>query len=302
MKALIITNGFFENPNNIYKAERLKEELSFYHIEAVLKPALELLPFTNGDHLLLEEEMKQYAFAINLDKDSYLADALDPLLPLFNNARSLHLSDDKMSTILALQKSGIKAPLTVSAPLCYISSPDPIKVKLFLDQVEKTLSYPLVFKNNHGSMGKQVRLIHHREELEKIYEENKNVPHLYEQFLSKHQGHDYRVMVVGKEVVAVMERVNTTDFRSNIALGGKGYDATNTLPESFKKVAIQACEILSLDYAGVDIAMDDKDDGPVLLEVNGNAFFTEIEKITKVNVTKKLVEHIVTKLGLGRLA
>ena len=92
-----------------------------------------------------------------------------------------------------------------------------------------------------------------------------------------------------------MERINEADFRSNIALGGKGLDATNTIPESFKDMAIKASSVLKLDYAGIDIAMDD-DGSPLFLEANGNAFFTEIEKVTNINIAKEIVKMILKRL------
>ena len=92
-----------------------------------------------------------------------------------------------------------------------------------------------------------------------------------------------------------MERINEADFRSNIALGGKGLDATNTIPESFKDMAIKASSALKLDYAGIDIAMDD-DGSPMFLEANGNAFFTEIEKVTNINIAKEIVKMILKRL------
>ncbi|MFA6829620.1 MAG: RimK family alpha-L-glutamate ligase [Bacilli bacterium] len=295
MKALIIINSFSDNPNNSHKARRIKEELSNRGIDCDIKKAVSFLPSTNGNQISFPN-LSDYSFAIDLDKDSYLADALDEKLPLFNSAKSLHLSDDKMTTILALKGQGIITPLTIPAPLCYVSNPPQEEISEFLNQVEAQLSYPLVFKENHGSMGRQVKLIRNRSELEENYYSHISVPHLYEEFLSKHQGHDYRVMVIGSKVVAVMERVNLNDFRSNIALGGKGYDATDTLPESFKKVAIKACKILDLDYAGIDIAMSDND-SPIFIEANGNAFFTEIEKVTGVNITSLLINNILEKIS-----
>ena len=74
-------------------------------------------------------------------------------------------------------------------------------------------------------------------------------------------------------------------------------DPTSTIDPKFNSLAIKACQALKLDYAGVDVAIGEKGE-PYFLEANGNAFFTEIEKITKVNVTKKLVEYIVKKLGI----
>ncbi|MFA6860970.1 MAG: ATP-grasp domain-containing protein [Bacilli bacterium] len=296
MKALILINGYFENPNNDYKAERLCQEFAPYGVTLEIRDALSLLPFTDGNDLHLKD-ISDYSFCINLDKDQYLARAVSKIMPMFNSYESLVLSDDKMASLLALKESGVSAPLSVSAPLCYIDNPAPYKIKNFLDQVETELGYPLVFKECHGSLGRQVRLIHNRQELEQIYQEFYKVPHLYEKFLSKHQGHDYRVMIIGQKPVAVMERINEHDFRSNIALGGKGYDVTSTVGHEFTELALNATKALKLDYAGVDVAIGD-DEKPYFLEANGNAFFTEIEKITHVNVTQKLVEYIVNKLDI----
>lgn len=294
---LIIVNGYSKNPNNEYKARRITEEFNArgYHVDTV--SALDLLPICSGNSIEIQG-IGNYILAIDLDKDSYLADCLSNLgIPLCNSAKSLHLSDDKMSSIIALYKSGIPVPTTIPAPLCYVNDTEGKLTSHFLDQVETALSYPLVFKSNHGSMGRQVVLVHNRKELDEIEKENSKIPHLYEKFLSKHQGHDYRIMVIGKEVVACMMRVNENDFRSNIALGGKGYDVTSTLEDRFKDMAVKACRVLDLDYAGIDIGIDDNGN-PIFIEANGNAFFTEIEKVTKVNITKKLVEYLIDKFHL----
>jgi len=293
MKALIVLNGYSENSNNVYKAKRLTEEFALVGVSCEIHSALELLPSVTGDSL--SGPFRGFDFAIDLDKDMYLAKALSLTMPLFNSYQALTLSDDKMSTLLALKGTGVQAPLTIPAPLCYIEDPKEEAIESFLNQVERELGYPLVFKECHGSMGKQVALISNREELEAVYRKTIKVPHLYEKFLAKHQGHDYRVMVVGDAVVAAMERVNKQDFRSNIAMGGRGYDVTTTLPLSFRQTALKATHALGLDYAGIDIAIGD-DELPYFLEANGNAFFTEIEKVTGVNITKKLVDHIIEKL------
>lgn len=296
-KILIIVNGYFENPNNTYKSRRLMEEFNLRGYAVDIISALDLLPLCNGEKIEIKN-IQEYSLAIDLDKDSYLADCLEALnLPLCNSAKSLHLSDDKMSSIIALSHHGIKSPLTIPAPLCYAQNVDELKRNHFLNQVERSLGYPLVYKSNHGSMGKQVLLIKNREELETIEKTNCSIPHLYEKFLRKHAGHDYRIMVIGDEVVACMERVNDKDFRSNIALGGKGYDVTETLGEDYRQLAIKACKILSLDYAGIDVATSDEGE-PVFIEANGNAFFTEIEMVTKIDITKKLVDYLIQKYSI----
>ena len=287
-------NSYSDNPNNEYKYHRLKEEFLPYGVKLDKADALSLLPFCYGDEIVIER-LIGYDFVIYLDKDNYLAKAISGKVKMFNSYESLVLSDDKMLSILQLEHEGVRVPLTIPAPLCYVENNSKEKEKSFLFSLEKNLGFPMVFKENHGSLGKQVKLISSREELEKTYHEYKKIPHLYEKFLSKHSGHDFRLIVVDQKVVAVMERINENDFRSNIALGGKGKDATDTIPESFKKMAIKASAALKLDYAGIDIAMDDNG-YPMFLEANGNAFFTEIEKVTNINIANKIVKMILKRL------
>ena len=131
---------------------------------------------------------------------------------------------------------------------------------------------------------------------DRCYYENCHLPHLYEAYLPFHPGRDYRLITIGERVVACMERVNERDFRSNIALGGKGFDVTDSLPDTYKEVALKAAKALLLDYAGIDIAIG-KDGEPLFLEANGNAFFSEIEKVTGIDIASLLVDHVLRKLG-----
>ena len=294
-KALCITNSYSKNPNNVYKYHRLKEEFSLLGVSLDEKDALDLLPSSCGDSIDIPF-IDDYDFVINFDKDVYLAKAISDKKVMFNSYDSLVLSDDKMLSILALHSSSIRCPKTIPAPLCYLNNPDEKVIDSFISKIENELSYPLVFKENHGSsLGKQVSLVHDRAELIEIYKEHIHIPHLYEEFVSSNPGHDYRLIVIGDKVIASMERINKNDFRSNIALGGIGVDVTDTIPEIFKETAIKAAKTLKLDYAGIDLAIAE-DGTPLFLEANGNAFFTEIEKISKKNIAKELVSYIYKKI------
>ena len=293
MKALIVLNAYSVNKDCLYKATRLKEELLKRSVETDIVRAEKLPVRSCGDSLDMDF-LDGYSFAIDLDKDLYLAKALSQRMPLFNSYESFRISDDKMLSILELERSGVKTPLTISCPLCY-SEIDEEAAKRFLDDVEEKLGYPLVYKQCHGSLGKQVLLIHDRKELEECYLKNRGIPHLYEKYLSANSGRDYRVIVIGDRVVAVMERENRNDFRSNIALGGKGTDVTKTVSPGVKETALKAAEALKLDYAGIDIGIDN-DGNPTFFEANGNAFFTEIEKVTGMNIAGDFVEYILKRI------
>lgn len=90
-----------------------------------------------------------------------------------------------------------------------------------------------------------------------------------------------------------MKRTNTKDFRSNIALGGIGlYLKPN---DEFIKVAEKVSSLLSLDYAGIDLLID-KNNHPILTEVNSNAFFNELEKISGENIAQMIAKYVINKV------
>ena len=53
---------------------------------------------------------------------------------------------------------------------------------------------------------------------------------------------------------------------------------------------MHATELLGLDFAGVDVLFGR--DGPLLCEVNSNAFFGGIERVTGVNVAREYAQYM----------
>ena len=96
-----------------------------------------------------------------------------------------------------------------------------------------------------------------------------------------------RVIVVGNKVVAAMMRVaEEGNFRANIHQGGKG-QAIN-LSEKEKVIALQACKILGLEFAGVDILRSVN--GPLVLEVNSSPGLEGIETTTKMPIAEEILK------------
>ncbi len=60
-----------------------------------------------------------------------------------------------------------------------------------------------------------------------------------------------------------------------------------------KELAIKVAEILKLDYCGIDVLFGKN--GPVICEVNSNAFFYAFENATKINVAEKYAGYIIKK-------
>ena len=288
---LAILNAYIQTPASLHFYKRIKEELGSLGVALDYKTNSEILSYITSGGDLLAKEMEKYNFVLYLDKDLYVSEMLAKAgVKLFDNAEAIRLCDDKMLTYITLSNSGIKMPKTISAPLNYAGIDD----ETFIKQVAKKLSFPLVAKDNFGSLGKEVYLIKNYDELVVFEKQHKFNAHLYQEFIESSKGHDFRIILIGGKVVASMKRCNDNgDFRSNVAQGGHG--ELVDLPESFKKTAEKAAKILKLDYCGVDL-LDDKEGNPVLCEVNSNAFLQEIEKITGKNIAGVYAKHIVDSI------
>ena len=288
-KGLCLLNAFIQTdgPTHFYK--RMKEELSRLDVSLDLKTNAEILSYIDSDGSIVSNE-KPYDFVLYLDKDLYVSFLLEKLgYKLFNSANAIRLCDDKMLTHMALANHGIKMPKTISAPLNYSES---ISLE-FINNVEKKLVYPLVAKDNFGSLGKNFFLIKNHEELLDFEKNHYQNPRLYQEFISSSYGFDYRVIVIGGRMVAAMKRVNKEDWRSNIAQHGKGEKVV--LSKEYQKTAEKAAAILGLDYCGIDLLSGKKGE-PILCEVNSNAFLGGIEQVSGVNVAKEYAKEIIEKL------
>ncbi len=289
MKALIITNGYMIADGIKHQVSRLSEELLKYGVEFDIKRNNELHAFIeNGD---IKVNLPKYDFVLYLDKDRYVADMLEKAgYRLFNNVESICKCDDKMLTHICLANAGIKMPTSISSTLCYHDDGN----RDYLKYVELKLGYPLIVKENYGSLGKQVYLVNNSAELRQIEDKLIHVPHIFQQFISSSKGIDYRLIVIGHKVVAYMKRENKNSYLSNLATGGKA--SVVKLPQEYLDVAIKASEILNLDYCGVDILQGPNGE-PIISEVNSNAFYEGIEKTTGINVAGAYVKYILEKIS-----
>ena len=157
-----------------------------------------------------------------------------------------------------------------------------------MDRAAQILGYPLVVKSSYGSLGSGVHLARDAGELKDICQKLKCSPHLFQKFIAESSGRDARVIVVGGEVTAAMTRTAHGDFRSNLELGGSGSPLVpdDGLAELCRRVARHIC----LDYCGIDMLFGSN--GYLVCEVNSNAFFGGIERVTGINVAAAYAAHM----------
>jgi RimK family alpha-L-glutamate ligase len=291
-KGLVITNAFTLIKDTGAMIGRFQEEFAPYGVSLDHLTNDHVLAYLGSDGNAHSPLEGKYDFIIYLDKDYYIGHLLELSgFRLFNRAEAVRICDDKMLTHLALTNIGIKMPKTINYPLRFGEGGSSVFLKRVIDE----LGFPMVVKNCFGSLGEQVHLIKDEESLNKISEELKDVPHIYQKFISTSFGRDLRIALVGGKVVANMYRVAQTpgEFRSNIETGGLGRMIET--PPAFREVAEKAAKAIGLDYCGLDILYG-KDDEPILCEVNSNAYFGPIERFSGVNVASIYVRHIMKEI------
>ena len=231
-------------------------------------------------------------FVIYLDKDIYFAKVLEQAgYKVFNNSNFLKLCDDKMLTHIALANHGIRMPKTIASPLIYKNEINEENYK-FLDSIAQELGYPLVIKRVYGSLGEGVYLAHNIEELRKIYRANFLYPLLFQEYISSSKGRSIRVIVIDGKIIGAIERYNDDDFRSNF--GKSNHSKAIKLDEESIDLINKINDVLHIKYAGIDLLYDK--DGPVLCEINSNAFFEEFERETGINVAISFLRMIIDNI------
>lgn len=285
-RILILNNGYYKIESYVYQSIRLKAELEQLGAKVVIRENDFFPAFMDEGEIRLN--LSVFDACVFFDKDKYVSEMLEKCgLRLFNKHEAIVACDDKMSTYIALSGEGIKMPKTLPGALCYTAG-SRIKPET-MDAIERQLNYPLIVKESFGSLGKGVYKAINRSELEELANKLILKPHHFQRYIASSEGRDVRLIVIGKKAVASMLRSSQKDFRSNIELGGKGTKID--VDDGFRYVAEKVAKILDLDYCGVDILFGSGGE-PIVCEVNSNAFFGGIEKVTKINVAKIYAEHI----------
>ena len=291
MKGLVVMNAYPAGEKFYRQSERLALALNALGVqtETVKNGELSVLLTSDGR---VETGREKIDFAVYFDKDKYLGRALEKSgVRLFNTMDAIELCDDKALTSLALLGKGVRVVQTIPAPLCYTENATPSET--FLRRV-KTLGFPLVAKKSYGSFGAGVRLVKDENELFETDKEWLYQPHLYQKFIQESAGKDIRVIVIGGKAVAAIRRTaNDGEFRSNIELGGHGEKIE--LDKAYQEAAERCANALRLDYCGVDLL--ETKDGPVVCEVNSNAFFEGLEAATGIDVAAAYAKHILKEMS-----
>jgi ribosomal protein S6--L-glutamate ligase len=188
---------------------------------------------------------------------------------------------DKLRCLQILSAQGLDMPVTV-----FGDNPDDTS-----DVLAMLGDPPHVIKLNEGSQGTGVVLAEKRSASQSVVEAFRGLyaNFLVQEFIAEAKGCDLRCFVVGKKVVAAMQRVASPgEFRANLHRGGSAIKATLSAEE--KRIAIRAAGALGLGIAGVDLLRSHR--GPLVLEVNASPGLEGIESASGVDVSDAIIRHL----------
>jgi len=198
-----------------------------------------------------------------------------------NDSVAISRSRDKLRSLQLLAKKGIGLPVTGFAHS--------------IDATNELISMcggaPLVVKLLQGTQGMGVVLAETKKAAESVIEAFKEVRAdiLVQEYIAESKGADIRCIVLGKRVVAAMERQGIDgEFRSNLHRGGVAKKISITAEE--RKTAIKAAKVMGLHLAGVDLLRSNR--GPLVIEVNSSPGLEGIEKSTNKNVADRIIEFL----------
>lgn len=287
MKGWLVTNAFLRTQKF--------NELYSYFLNGAQTLGIELHAYTSAElSAPVSSDFSEFGikpdFVLFWDKDVYLARRLERAgFRLFNSAFAVETCDSKAQTALAL--NGVAPmPKTIIAPKTFLNVG--YTDLTFLDDAAKVLGLPFVIKEEYGSFGQQVYLANTLDEAKQIVSDLCGKSFVMQQFVSDSFGRDIRVNVVGGKAVCAMLRVSRSDFRSNITLGGT--TEPHTLTKEEETVALAAAKAVGADFAGVDVLFGAE--GPLICEVNSNPHFKSTLDCTGVDLSKHILQHIVTTL------
>ncbi|WP_373892970.1 ATP-grasp domain-containing protein [Virgibacillus natechei] len=285
----IIYNGSLPGNKFLDFAKWIQNAAAKKDSQATIYKNNELLSYlgTGETGLLQQEGQTLPDYVVFADKDIYLAKQLEALgVPVFNSAKAIQRSDDKIDSYQHLARQKLPFPETIIAPKVFSNTTSD---NTSIEPAINTLGFPMIVKEAFGSFGQQVYLVHTKEELQSKVKALQGKAFLFQEFIASSYGKDMRLHVVGNKVVAAMKRHATDDFRSNVSAGGTMEAYTPTDHE--KELAIAATKAIGADFAGVDLLFG-PDKSPLICEINSNAHIHNMYNCTGINVADFIMDYI----------
>jgi ribosomal protein S6--L-glutamate ligase len=198
-----------------------------------------------------------------------------------NESVAIGRSRDKLRSLQIMARDGVGLPVTAFAnntgrtdDILDMVGGAPVVIKL----LEGTQGIGVVLGETHKSAKSVIEAFH-----------GADINILVQEFIKEAEGRDIRAFVVGRKIVAAMERKGPEgDFRSNLHRGGTATMVTLTAAE--RAAVLKACKAMGLNVAGVDMLRSSH--GPVVMEVNSSPGLEGIEGASNVDVAGAIITFL----------
>ena len=208
------------------------------------------------------------------------------LLNIFTTTRAQALlqARDKLRCLQRLSNSSLQIPKTA-----FVTNGDDLE-----PIIEALGGFPIVVKLLESTHGVGVMLLDNYQSayatIEAFQQLNERV--LIQEFIHEAKGADIRALVIGNKVVASMKRqAQNGEFRSNLHRGATAKAVS--LSSAEVDAVVKATRTMGLDVAGVDLLQSER--GPLIMEVNASPGLEGIERYTRVDVAKAIIQFVERK-------
>lgn len=151
-------------------------------------------------------------------------------------------------------------------------------------------SEDFILKTTRGNQGVGVMLVKGRESLASILEANhargdeKYILQPKLNFLS-----EWRILVLGDEILGAIEKTNTNDFRANAKRCHVNAIANDKIPGELLSLTSKIQDLLPGQFLGIDLGITK--DGPLIIEINTTPGFETFDELHNIDVASKLWKY-----------
>lgn len=283
--------GIFTSGKNDWNVEQLREEIESRKISCFTFPLSYLVAKLSGkprvsccghdldefDSLIVRWVPKGSAEQLIFRMDTL--HRLENLgVKVLNPAIAIERCADKFYTCSLLEDAGIPTPKTI------VTEKHDDAMKAF-EEFKDVIVKPLF-----GSLGAGMVRVSDRDLAYRVFTALEFGRYVYyvQEFIP-HRNEDIRAFIIGDEVIAAMKRVGES-WKTNFSKGARVEPCE--LRGELEEASIKSAEILRCEYAGVDIV--ERDDEFFITEVNAIPGWKGLQSTTKVSITKKIIDHVLT--------
>jgi len=209
---------------------------------------------------------------------------------VYNTARMIERSVDKAMTTLLLKNAGLATPPT------WVTV-DYRQACAIVESLSAN-NQAAVLKPLFGSQGKDVRLLREVADLPSADEQSsvsQSGVYYLQQFVDSDKPYDWRVFVVGEQVVAAMQR-HGRSWVHNAAQGAECCAAA--VSDEIAELARRAVRAVGLFYGGVDLIVG-SDQTPQVIEINSIPAWKSLQAVSAVNIAAYLLDHFMASYYSG---